>query len=133
MSKSRKIAANNRVTNLSGSRILFFFFFSFLFASEIKNILLKFCSQLHRSPGNKNIRFLVVLPSFSKVTTAPRCISSSWFFTFTCFVLRTGAVSHWFKRIRFEFGHCHGLMDNIRPFYSCLLSDPAYEWQRGCQ
>ena len=20
-----------------------------------------------------------------------------------------------------------------RPFYSCLLSDPAYEWQRGCR
>ena len=20
-----------------------------------------------------------------------------------------------------------------RPFYSCLLSDPAYEWQQGCR
>ena len=20
-----------------------------------------------------------------------------------------------------------------KPFYSCLLSDPAYEWQRGCR
>ena len=85
----------------------------FFIISSIKNIHLKFCSQLQRSPGIKNIPFLVVLPSFSKVT-APRCIPSSLFFTFTCFVFRTGTVSHWFKRIRFEFGHCHGLMDKIK-------------------
>ena len=26
-----------------------------------------------------------------------------------------------------------GLLITNRPFYSCLLSDLAYEWQRGCR
>ena len=64
----RKIYVMSPVTkNRSKQQSHFSMSLGFFNISWIKNIHLKFCSQLHRSPGlNKNIPFLVVLPTLYK-------------------------------------------------------------------